>query len=236
MPMAQMAERTLSQRPVWDLPNRGAGSASLLAPGPEDRIGPLAPRGSLRSPDRLQMPAVLAACALVAGIGTAALVRPWRRPPPRAEIVQTIRPELTPSVPPPPAIAVVPPPPPVVAATAPSERAEQPVAAKAPDRLAPATRPAPPVDAAEGAPVQSTAEDGPFRRAAGLPDRESRPAPTKQKREVRSIRRPRASVPSAEVEETGSSAAKPRPVKPSPSHVGSGRTWNLPSVLRPGGM
>ena len=88
--MIQLAERTLPRRPAWDLPSRGPDSALLLAPGPEDRIGPLAPLGTPRPADGLHVPSVLAACALLAGIGTAVLVRPWRSPPPRAEIALTI--------------------------------------------------------------------------------------------------------------------------------------------------
>jgi hypothetical protein len=234
--MVQLAERTLSRRPARDLPSRGLGSELLLVPGPEDRLGPLTSSGTLRPSDRRHMPMVLAACALLAGIGTAALVRPWRSSLPRIEIVQPVQPETAPSVEPPAPVATVPPPPAVIATTVPPERLDGGVA-KAPDRVAPAARPAVPQEARDSAPAKPVAEDDPPRRDRGASqDPETRPSPGRQKRVVRSIRRTRPAQPSAEVEETGSNAAKPRAVKPDPSHAAPAKTWNLPSVLRPDGM
>lgn len=239
VPMVQMPERTLSRRPVWDLPNHGPGSASLLALGPADRIGPLAHRAAVRRTDRIRMSTSLAACALVAGLGTAAMVRPWRSPPPPIVTVRPLPAESAPSVPPPPVVSIEPPPPAVIAATAPPNVVPEVASpsAKAPERVAPAGD-APVAEGVreEGASSTSVGVQRVRRDGGSSSDRAAHPSVPKSRREVRSIRRPRPAAPTAEVEETGSSPAKPRAAKPTPSKPSAAPGWNLPSVLRPGGF
>jgi hypothetical protein len=230
--MVNMPERSLPRRELGrDLPSFGARSASVIAFGPDDRIGPL-PRAGLRTArDRAVMPLALLACALVAAGAAAALLRAGPPVPPAEErVVIPPPPTIVPSLPPPAETAVVQPPAPV-AAVSPPEPPTPPV--KSTERVAPSTP----------SQARGPAQDPPPSKPDVVPDEEPthpprrrlhRPKPQHPAGEAKATRRPAAS-PDEDVRETGTTPHA-KPSRPVPSSSGNPSSWNLPSVLRPGGL
>lgn len=230
--MVNMPERSLPRRELGrDLPSFGARSASVIAFGPDDRIGPLPRVGPRTNRDRAVLPLALVACAMVAAGAAAALLRVGPATPPAEErVVLPAPPATVPSLPPPAETSVVQPPAAVVAVS-PPEPPTPPV--KSTDRVAPS------------APSQArpTSADLPSTGSDAVPDEEPKRSPHKRARRAKpqhpvgeavTTRRPAASS-DVDVRETGTTPHA-KPSRPVPSSSGNPSSWNLPSVLRPGGL
>ena len=235
----KMPEPSLRRRPGRDLPSFGSGSASLLAFGPADRIGPLPQSGLRTARGRVALPVALLACALLAAAGTAVVLHPRREasPPtlPERIVVAPIPPAVVPSMQPPREVAVEAPPPAVVATypAAPPSDPSTPLV-KSIDRVAPAApsavRPRNADDHASHPEVSRTEREAPSPPRTGRHPAASRPGPA-----ARTTLRHPAPTSDAEVRETGATP-RVKPVRPVPSPSGPASSWSLPSVLRPGGF